>query len=165
MTNLEWFESHSGETAEQLLSLEGKYRTDSLVVAFEQAIGQKAVREGEDKLSNEERAVLAIEALEREVNNGGYSQFFLNAPEFAAIIVDSLVAIDCLKTAEITRRATRALELSNLGASEVSTVMAGENEGIEEKLNECDAAYYDAGEDIAGQVLTFIKDRRSQFRL
>ena len=29
--------------------------------------------------SKEERYVLAIEALEREVNNGGYGQFFINS--------------------------------------------------------------------------------------
>ncbi len=33
---------------------------------------QKLVRFGEDKLTSEERIILAIEALEREVNNGGY---------------------------------------------------------------------------------------------
>src|SRR5712692_6395503 len=42
MTDLKWLEKYSGQTVEQLLSLEGEYRTDSVIIAFEQAIGQKA---------------------------------------------------------------------------------------------------------------------------
>jgi hypothetical protein len=45
MTELKWFDAYSGQTIDQLLSLEGQYRTDSLVVAIEQAIGQKAARQ------------------------------------------------------------------------------------------------------------------------
>ena len=33
-----WFDAYGGQTTEQLLALEGEYRTDSLVLAFEQAI-------------------------------------------------------------------------------------------------------------------------------
>ena len=61
---------YSGQSADQLLSLEGMYRIDSLVRAFEQAITQKAQRGGVQSLTDEERIVLAVEALEREVNNG-----------------------------------------------------------------------------------------------
>ena len=31
-----WLDGYSGQSAEQLLSLEGQYRTDSLILAFEQ---------------------------------------------------------------------------------------------------------------------------------
>jgi len=79
-----------GQT-EQLLALEGKYRIESPVHAFEQGISQKAEREGRQSLTEEERIVLAVEALEREVNNGGYDQFFVNSSrEFARIIVGAL---------------------------------------------------------------------------
>ena len=72
--NAEWLDGYSGQTVEQLLSLEGKCRTDSLVLAFEQAISQKA-ESANQGLTNPEHIVLAVEALEREVNNGGYDQF------------------------------------------------------------------------------------------
>ena len=54
MPDLPWSDSYSGETAEELLSLEGRYRTDSLVLVFEQALDQKAAREGLQSLSDEE---------------------------------------------------------------------------------------------------------------
>jgi hypothetical protein len=106
MPDLQWLDGYRGESVDQLIALEGKCRTDSLVLAFEQAMDQKAARVGEDKLRPEERIILAIEALEREVNNGGCGQFFVNSSrEYAPIIVDALRRIGCPKTAEITQRA------------------------------------------------------------
>ena len=46
MSDLKLLSDYSGQTVEQLLSLEGEYRIDSLVLAFEQAVDQKAAREG-----------------------------------------------------------------------------------------------------------------------
>src|SRR5438552_11088290 len=71
VSDLQWLAGHSGQSVEQLIALEGKYRIDSLVLAFEQAMHQKIARVGMAGLSDEERIICAIEALEREVNNGG----------------------------------------------------------------------------------------------
>ena len=103
-----WLNGYSDQSVEQLLSLEGEYRTDSLVLAFEEAINRKAQRDGMQSLSEEERVVLAVEALEREVNNGGYDQFFVNSSrEFAPTVVSALQRIGCKKTASksVTRKA------------------------------------------------------------
>jgi hypothetical protein len=113
----DWLDGYSGQTVEQLLSLEGRYRIDSLVLAFEQAILRKVEQCESSPLTDEERVVLAVEALEREVNNGGYEQFFTNSSrEFTATIVESLQRIGCRKTAGITRRAIKALGISDLTA-------------------------------------------------
>ena len=72
MSELKWLDGYSGQTTEELVALEGEYRTDSLVLAFEQALDQRVEHVGQEGLTEEERIVLAIEALEREVNNGGY---------------------------------------------------------------------------------------------
>lgn len=75
MAGSQWLQGYSSQTVDDLLALEQSHRIDSLVLAFEEAIDQKAAREGEHKLTDVERTILAIEALEREVNNGGYGQF------------------------------------------------------------------------------------------
>ena len=85
MSELKWLEKYSGQTTDELIALEGKFRTDSLVTAFHQAVEQKWARDGGEALSEEEIVVLAIEALECEVNNGGYDQFFINSSEYAPI--------------------------------------------------------------------------------
>ena len=64
MAALKWLKQYSGQTVEELLSLEGEYRIDSLVLAFEQAIEQKVTRRGSEETSVE-RVVRAVEALER----------------------------------------------------------------------------------------------------
>jgi hypothetical protein len=165
MTDLKWLDAYSGQTIEQLLSLEGKYRTDSLVVAIEQAIGQKAARQGNKTLTAEERTVLAIEALEREVNNGGYSQYFVNAHESAPIIVDSLMRINCPKTAEISTEAIHALNLPALDSAAINTAMISQSDTRDDILHQCDEAYHETFEDIGGQLFSFIKANRSRINL
>ena len=159
-----WLE-YSGESADQLLSLEGKYRIDSLVLAFEQAISQKAERRGVQNLSDEERIVLAVEALEREVNNGGYHQFFANSSrEFAPIAVGSLQTIGCKKTASITQRAIKALGISDVTAEAIDTAMTADGQQRLAKLNRCDASYYKSAEPIAERLFAFIKANKASIR-
>lgn len=158
------FDGYSGQTIEQLLSLEGQYRTDSRVVAIERAIAQKAARQGDKSLTAEEQIVLAVEALESEVNNGGYSQYFVNRHELAPIIVESLLRINCPKTAEISREAIHALDLPVLDAAAINTAMIADNERRDDILHQCDEAYLEAGEDIGGQLFSFIKANKSQIK-
>jgi len=70
MAVLKWLDRYSGESTEELIALENEYRLDSIVLAFGQGLYQKAARSGIEPLTAEEHVVLAIEALEREVNNG-----------------------------------------------------------------------------------------------
>ena len=161
-----WFDSYSGQNTEQLLSLEGEYRTDSLVVAFEQALDQKSEAQGLENLTLEEQVVLAVEALEREVNNGGYSQFFTNSSvEHCSDIVMSLELIGCPKTADMTKLALKALNVPRLSAGTIQASLATESDERDEALSECDDLYYDSGEDIAGRLFAFIKANKSPIKL
>ena len=165
MSDLPSLKEYSGQTVEQLLSMEGKYRVDSLVQVFEEALLKKAFHEGDSALNAEESFILAVEALEREVNNGGYSQFFENSSrEFAPIIVQALIRIGCPKTAEITQRAIESLHLPNLSVEAIETVVEA-NKMDEEVLNECDGSYSKAPEDIAGQLFAFIKTNKGAIAL
>lgn len=153
-----WLDGYSGESTEQLLSLEGEYRTDSLALAFEQGINQKAELQGLQSLTIEERTVLAVEALEREVNNGGYNQFFVNSSrKFAAIIVSALQRIDCNKAANITQKAIEALGTSDLRPGAIEAAIRMPNEKRDANLNRCDDLYYKSTERIAERLFKFIK--------
>ena len=137
----DFLESYGGQSTEELLALAGKYRIDSLVLAFEQAIQQKAAP------SKEESYVLAVEGLEREVNNGGYRQFFDNSSgEYAGIVVEALQAIGCSKTAAMTADA-----------------IAGR--GDEGKLAACDDRYYANDEPIADRLFAWIGNNRARIRV
>jgi hypothetical protein len=166
MAELVWFDGYGGESVGQLLALEGRYRTDSIVLAFEQAMDQKAARVGSDALTFEERAILAIEALEREVNNGGYSQFFVNTGgEYDAMIVEALRRIGCPATANVTQRALTIVAGVPTPIGEVKKGRWVVNENVHEPLYECDKAYDDTGEAVADRLLEFIKANKGNIRL
>jgi uncharacterized protein DUF4375 len=163
MPELQWLDGYNGETVDELIALEGKYRTDSLVLAFEQAMDQKASRIGAHKLTAEERVILAVEALEREVNNGGYGQFFVNSSrEYAPVIVDALRRIGCSKTAEITHKALKIVEKTPMTDEEIENGTWEENEERQEELGECDTLYFERPENIEESLFVFIKANRTK---
>jgi hypothetical protein len=166
MTQLPWHD-YAGESADDLFALSTTHRADSLVVAFETALGQKAASLGTSALTQPELDVLAIEGLEREVNNGGYEQFFLNSSnEFAGIVVEALQRIGCLTTASITQRAIAALPTGTvLTPDSLSATMVQDDPSRDRRLEECDQAYFDAEEDIATALLRYLIRQRESVEL
>ncbi len=164
MSGDKWFDAYGGQTTERLLALENEYRTDSLVLAFEQAIQHKAESR---PISKEERYVLAVEALEREVNNGGYSQFFVNSShDFVDVIVEALVAIGCPKTAALTQRAIEALDIRDgVTGEKAEAVVVADDEAVREALEACDAGYYDNDEPIANRLFAWIRSNKALVRV
>lgn len=157
-----FLESYGGQSTEQLLALAGQFRIDSLVLAFEQAIQAKP----SGQVSTEESYVLAIEGLEREVNNGGYLQFFGNSSgEFAPVIEAALRAIGCPKTADITRDAIAALRVDSLTADVVAAAAYGEDAGIASALAACDDRYYANDEPIADRLFQWIARNTQRIRV
>ena len=156
-----FLQSYSGQTADELLALEGKYRTDSLVLAFEQAIQLKS------RPSRDEAVVLAVEAMEREVNNGGFSQFFLNSSaEFASVLENALRSIGCPKTADIARDAIAAIATDgDLTAQVLSEAAADLDEHTEQALSACDQRYFANDEPLADRLFQWIKANRSAIRI
>jgi Domain of unknown function (DUF4375) len=162
MPELRWLDRYNGESFDELVALEGSCRIDSIVLAFEQAMDQKAARVGEHKLTTEERVILAVEALEREVNNGGYGQFFVNSPEYAPIIVDALRRIGCSKVAAITDRAVKVVQNAPMTGAEIENGTWEDNEERADALGECDALYFEGPENIEASLFAFIKANRAK---
>src|SRR5208283_2606014 len=111
MRQLPFLQEYEGQTIDEIIALRGRFRDDSLVCAIESALKK---REGWYDLDSErmerailslteaERVVMAIEAMEREVNNGGYEQFFVNSSKhFAPHIVQALQTIGCTEFADL----------------------------------------------------------------
>lgn len=167
MSDLKWLAGYSGQSTDELIGLQGEYRSDSLVVAFEEALDQKCGRCGLDGLTDEERVVLAVEALEREVNNGGYDQFFTNTSgAFAPFVVDALMRIGCPRVAALTEEAIGALSIT--GAVTVEAIEAATEEDSDERdrrLEECDGKYYEIAGDLSSPLLKFIEANRDNIKL
>lgn len=161
-----FLDRYSGQSVDELLALENEYRVDSIVLAFEEAVLRKAERIGMDSLSEAERTILAVEALEREVNNGGYDQFFFNSScQYASIIVEALERIGCPKTAKITQGAIDALDAPDLTVETIERIIQSDDEERREKHGECDEDFYDYEEDLAECLFLFIKKNKETISL
>lgn len=159
-----FLDGYGGQTTDELIALAEHHRVDSIVLAFESALDHKLTRLGADALSNEELDVLAIEALEREVNNGGYSQFFFNSScFFARVVPQSLSKIGCNKTLEVTREALRAVGTDD--PERLPEIMSDADDDLCDRLDACDSRYYESGEDIAALLFDFIKKNRHAITL
>jgi hypothetical protein len=142
MAKLPWLD-YTGQSTAELLACKETHHIDSLLHAFETGIQAKG-----ENVTEEEILVLAVMALNREVNNGGYSQFFVNSSRrYAPIIADCLRRIGCTATLEITARALAAT--------------GGERDSI---LQECDQEYYKLCE-ITPNLFCFVEQHQDRIQL
>ena len=154
----------AGKSVDELLAITNGNEIE-FIQSLEMAIQQKAERVGDDDMTEEEIIVLAIEALEREVNNGGYSQFFVNSSrEYTPIIDHALLRIGCSKTAEITKSAIAAAGFQGLAPMALAEAFNAYSGADNHELDECDQLYYRAGENIGGKLIDFVKDNKSAIK-
>ena len=162
----QWLDGYSGQTTDELIALEGTFRTDSIVVAFAQAIAQKASRLGDAHLSTPERVVLAVEAVEDRVNSGGFDSLLRYESSLVPDVVSSLVAIGCDAVADLTRSAIDAIGIDGpITANAIESAMDEENDARDDRLEALDRLYYDLAGDLADPLLAFIKSNRDQITL
>jgi Domain of unknown function (DUF4375) len=162
----QWLDGYSGQTTDGLLALEGTFRTDSIVHAFAQAIGEKATRLGDVHLSPPERVVLAVEAVEDRVNSGGFDSLLRYESARVQEVVPSLVAIGADGVADLARAAIDALHIDGpITARAIESAMDQENHAREKRLDALDRRYYKDAGDLAEPLLAFIKSNRDQIVL
>lgn len=159
-----FLDAYGGQSTDELIALESEYRIDSLVLAFESALDAKVEH------TKPERIVLAVEAIEREVNNGGFTQFFVNSSlEYTKDIVEAFQLIGCPATADLCRRAIELLgvaDLTDLDAIEQASYEVDDDEARDEQFNALDAEYYAGAEEpIAVKLFEYIKQNRNDITL
>ena len=161
MTEKEWLEDVGDRNIEQVIQLEDTHRIDSIVVAIESALMDKP------DLTPTERIVLVIEAMEREVNNGGFNQFFYNSSnEYARELVGALQQVGLEAIAAIAERALQAIGARpDWTPDDFETVSVDPDEATMAKLNACDEAYYDSEEAIASKLFDYIKANKDEIRI
>lgn len=161
-TNTPFLETYDGQSAEELIALEDQFRIDSIVLAFESALQEK------EEHSAAERVILSVEAIEREVNNGGFNQFFVNSScKFAPYIVESFHSIGCPQTAELCQRAIDLLNVKDpFDFDAVEEAACEADDELMEQFNALDEIYYAGAEEpIAVKLFDFIKRNRNNISL
>ena len=143
---------------------------ENFIVAMSQYIAEKCeYGDNMETLNEEQRIFYITQALEMEVNNGGFSQFFFNySGMFANELVSAFEKIGALKTAEICKKAISIYgDKVPTDRDERETVLTPddekEEERIEEILNECDDAFFEYEDDLLELNYQFIINNKESF--
>lgn len=120
-----------------------------------------------DVLNTSQRLVVIIENLEREINNGGFNQFYYNSSgEYANETVHLLKKVGANRTAEIVEEANR--EWENGFVPKERTKRRQVLERIEIKTDsvwsKCDTEFLEYEDDISGRLIEFVKNNRQDFK-
>jgi hypothetical protein len=108
----------------------------------------------------------AIWAVESEVNNGGFSQYFLNSSaETAPFVVEALRTIDAPETAAICERAIAAAFPSGLPVSEdtIRSAATEFSDEVLEKLEELDQQFFSYPHDLTDLLFTYVSGHPEEF--
>ncbi len=166
MSEPRWLDGYSGQSTDELIALNGAFRTDSIVLAFEDAINRKAERLGDGHLTAAERVVLDVEALEREVNSDGYLGLFTYYSRHVPGLVSALTAIGSDAVAELTRSALAELGIDGpLTPEAVESAANDEDDDRDERLDALDQTYYETAGDLAVPLLAYIRAHRDEIVL
>src|SRR5260370_19558731 len=108
LADLGWIDDYEGQSVDDILAFADSEDPYQLLSCLEQAI-QEHWRKNPGA-TGVENIIMAVMALLREVNNGGFDQFFRNSSKrWAFFARDALVHIGREDAAKIAGRAIRAL--------------------------------------------------------
>ncbi len=156
---------YTGQDTAEIRACKDTHRIDSLLCALEEAIQLRQNRMPDVGTTPEEHALLAITAQEREVNNGGYHQFFGNSScKYALTVVPALECIGCTATAALTQRAIDSLNLYPLTLKAIEGSIFKPNSKRDQALHELDKQFYKIFE-IEPKLFAFVESRRQAFVL
>jgi hypothetical protein len=156
---------YAGQDTAQILACRSTHRIDSLLCALEQGIELRQKRTPDVTTTAEEHTLLAILALQREVNNGGYHQFFANSScKYALTVVAALESIGCDATATLTQKAIDALGLRPLPAHAIEASVLKPDPKRDRALNALDKQFYRILE-IEPKLFSFVESHSHAFIL
>ena len=110
--------------------------------------------------------LLSIEALQNEVNNGGFQQFFSNSScQYAPVVVASLLEVGLDEAAIIAQRAIHLLCVDEVTAESVSAAadraVDEDDERVLGGLEACDEQYFQIA-DIDEKLFAFVQGRAAE---
>jgi hypothetical protein len=144
---------------EKALQLETE--TD-ILLGIGKIIGKKP-ENGDDTFSNltePEKVFIYVDILERQVNNGGFDQFFNNSSgDYTHEILAAYEKIKAYKTADLIAKAIKAFPVSPVPKDTETRreVMKNLDESIINVWEDLDSKFYEYEENIAGLLIDYIR--------
>jgi len=119
-----------------------------------------------DLLNESQKVFYYNQNLEREVNNGGFNQFYLNSSgDFAHETVDSLQAIGAKITSDVIKHANDQFPKGKVPKNrELRQDILEQIEGAADEVwEELEQEFFKYNDDLNSLNMEFIKNNRSQF--
>ena len=142
-------------------------RRDMIVMEIDSYLNKKCAHgEKIDKLNESQKILWIIENLEREINNGGFHQFYWNSSgNYANETIDALIQIGAEKTAEIVKKANSEFKNGSVPKDRVkrhNELQLIRNKA-EENWNNLDSEFYEYNDDLTEMLIVFVLKNKSDF--
>ncbi len=157
-----------GKTTDEILSHERDDKKDDVYFALLWRIGQKIDRNGWDHLTDTERRLVAVQALEGEVLNGGFDQYFFNSTgNDAEVALAGLKDIGAKIAASLLERAMAVFPGGRPPADRQQRWKAMDQIKSSSKpvWEKCDDEFYKFQEDLSQMSLAYARTNRAQIIL
>ncbi|MBK8706124.1 MAG: DMP19 family protein [Saprospiraceae bacterium] len=119
-----------------------------------------------DKLTEEQKLFYYNQCLEREINNGGFNQYFFNSSgDFAHKTVQSLKTIGANKTADILQKAIDQFPNSNVpeDRTERQEILEQIQETADQVWEELDQKFFSYEDDLNTLNIEFARKNKDKF--
>jgi len=157
----EWFENEGNLGVAEIVKLEGSFLAASLVAAVDAVLAAKSKTGA--AMNEAQSTVLAVEALEREVNNGGFAKFFGSSSwNHVPFLVKSLERVGSREAVRLAKEAVALLKIPAAAhddpAALFSCIQASlARHEVEIRLNDLDSDFYVLEEDLPKLVWNYVK--------
>ena len=139
----------------------------SIVMAIDDYLNEKSdYCEEIEKLNKSQQTFIVIENLEREINNGGFNQFYFNSSgDFSYETVDSLIQIGAKKTADIVKKANSQFPDNKIpkDRDKRQDILEQNEDKADEIWETCDNDFYKYEDNISGLLIEFVKANKTDF--
>jgi hypothetical protein len=150
---------------EKVLKIE---KRDLIVMKIDTYLNSKSeYGDNIEKLNPFQRIFLFVENLEREINNGGFNQFYSNSSgNFSQETVNALLEIRAEKTAEIVKKANSEFKSENVPKDRTERQNELELIGgkAEKNWNKCDSEFYEYQDNLTELLIAFVIKNKSEFK-
>jgi hypothetical protein len=163
-----FFGSCNSQTEFDLEEVLRKEKRDLIVIEIDEYLNRKSdYGEKIDKLNSSQKTFLFVENLEREINNGGFSQFYFNSSgDFSQETMNALLEIGAVKTAKIVKRANSEFktEIVPKDRTERQNQLELIEKNAQETWNKCDSDFYEYQDDLTGLLIAFVIENKIEFQ-
>lgn len=142
-------------------------RRDIIIMEIDTYLNKKCeYGEKIDQLNESQKILLIVQNLEREINNGGFHQFYWNSSgNYANETINALIKIGANKTAKIVKKANSEFKNETVPKNRVKRQNKLEliDKQVKENWNKCNSEFYLYQDNLTELLIAFVLKNKTDF--